>query len=137
MFVNEEPQGLFLFVDNYKNPFFKNVLGNNGTKYKNGALFQGSKQENILAPGKLQMGANLGYFGSRASDYIEPSSNSTVYSVLEDTDDSKIKDDFQGLIDFISFIHKTEKYDYTKKKTQKKLARKWNRNFDVSLFLKQ
>lgn len=83
------------------------------------------------------MGANLGYFGSRVSDYIEPSSNSTVYSVLEDTDHSKIKDDFQGLIDFISFIHKTENYDYTKKKTQKKLARKWNRNFDVSLFLKQ
>lgn len=137
MFVNEEPQGLYLVVDNYRNPFLKNVLGNNDKKYKNGALYQGSMQENPLATGKLQIGANLGYLGPRPIDYIEPGLNISTYKVQEDAHKSKIKDDMQELVKFIDFIHETENYDYSRKKDQKQLTRIWNSKFDVSLFLKQ
>lgn len=137
MFINEQPQGLFLFVDNYKNPFFKNVLGNNASKYENGALFQGSLQENPLAIGKLQSGANLGYLGTKPIDYFEPTVNQSAYQVQEDAGKGKIKDDLKELVKFIEFIHKTETANYEKKKKQKRLSRKWERKFDVSLFLKQ
>ncbi|KAG2238031.1 hypothetical protein INT48_002598, partial [Thamnidium elegans] len=135
LFINEEPQGLYLMADNYKNPFLKNLLGNTNKKYKHGGLFQGSMQENPLAVGKLQLGANLAYLGSKPEDYIETTSNMSVYKVQEEGHKNG-KHPLKSLIKFIEFIHKTKKYNLEKKKDLKKVMHSWDKKFDVSLFLK-
>lgn len=137
LFINQEPQGLYLVVDNYKNPFLKNVLGNGKSSYKNGALYQGSMQENPLAVGKLQSGANLGYLGSSSNDYIESSVNLSSYKVQEIAHGDKSNDNLASLVSFINFIQKASAHEHIKKKDEKKLAHQWNKRFDVSLFLKQ
>ncbi|CAO0797504.1 unnamed protein product [Mucor circinelloides] len=136
LFINQEPQGLYLIVDNYKNPFLKNVLGNGKSSYKNGALYQGSMQENPLAVGKLQSGANLGYLGSSSNDYIESSVNLSSYKVQEIAHGDKSNDNLASLVSFINFIQKASAHEHIKKKDEKKLAHQWNKRFDVSLFLK-
>ncbi|CEP18949.1 hypothetical protein [Parasitella parasitica] len=136
LFINEEPQGLYLLVDNYKNPFLRNVLGNGKSNYKHGALFQGSMQENPLAVGKLQSGANLGYLGPSSNDYIESSVNLSSYKVQEVAHGDKSNDNLASLVSFIKFIHDTSKHKHAKKNDDKKLAHEWNKRFDVSLFLK-
>ncbi|GAA5815968.1 hypothetical protein MFLAVUS_009487 [Mucor flavus] len=135
LFINEEPQGLYLIADNYKNPFLKNLLGSTNKKYKNGGLFQGSMQENPLAVGKLQLGANLAYLGSNPEDYIETGLNMSVYKVQEEGHKDG-KHPLKSLIKFIEFIHKTKKYNLEKKKDLKKVMHSWDKKFDVSLFLK-
>lgn len=137
LFINQEPQGLYLVVDNYKNPFLKNVLGNDKPNWKNGALYQGSMQENPLAVGKLQSGANLGYLGPSTNDYIESRLNLSPYKVQEIAHGVNSKDNLANLVSFIDFIQKSSSYKHSKKKDEKKLAHEWNKRFDVSLFLKQ
>jgi hypothetical protein len=135
--VNEEPLGLYLIADNYKNPFLTNVFSGNHKKYKHGALYQGSMQENPLAVGKLQYGASLAYLGPNAADYIEPKLNTSVYKVQELGHGVHEKDSLKSLIHFIKFIHKTKSIDHRKKEDDKDLVHDWNKKFDVSLFLKQ
>lgn len=113
------------------------MLGNGKSSYKNGALYQGSMQENPLAVGKLQSGANLGYLGSSSNDYIESSVNLSSYKVQEIAHGDKSNDNLASLVSFINFIQKASEHEHVKKKDEKKLAREWNRRFDVSLFLKQ
>jgi hypothetical protein len=138
LFINEEPQGLYLLVDHYKNPFLKNVFGGgNDKKYKHGALYQGSMQENPLAAGKLKKGANLGYLGPSISDYIEPRVNASAYKVQESGHGVKPNEELQDLVSFINFIHETDSNNGKKKRDEKDLAQDWNKKFDVSLFLKQ
>ncbi|KAI8637952.1 coth protein-domain-containing protein [Parasitella parasitica] len=136
LFINQEPQGLYLVVDNYKNPFLRNVLGNGKSSYKHGALFQGSMQENPLAVGKLQSGANLGYLGPSSNDYIESSVNLSSYKVQEIAHGDKSKDNLASLVSFIKFIQETSKRKHARKRGEKKLTDEWNKRFDVSLFLK-
>lgn len=75
LFINQEPIGLYMLVDNYKNPFLRNVYGNSnkkkdkGKKYKHGVLYQGEMPENPMAPKGLQGGANLEYLGPQAENY--------------------------------------------------------------------
>lgn len=137
MFINEEPQGLYLLTDHYKNPFVENVLGNGSKKYKNGALYQGDMQENPLAIGQLQLGANLAYLGPHPKLYIEPETNKSVYKIQEEADRNKGKDPLLDLVEFIEFINQTKNYNLQDKKDEKKLVNAWNKKFDVSLFLKQ
>lgn len=95
-------------------------------------------QENPLAIGKLQNGANLAYLGPNTSDYIEPSANASVYKVQEPGHGIKPHDQLNDLISFIDFIHKTEGQSTGEQKIDEKdLVKEWNKNFDVSLFLKQ
>lgn len=126
-----------MVVDNYKNPFLKNVLGNGKPNYKNGALFQGSMQENPLAIGRLRSGANLGYLGPSSNDYVESSVNLSSYKVQEIAHGDKSNDNLASLVSFMRFIQETSTHKHTKKKDEKKLAHEWNKRFDVSLFLKQ
>lgn len=137
LFVNEEPLGLYLIADNYKNPFLSNTFSDNHKKYKQGTLYQGSMQENPLAIGRLQYGANLAYLGPKVEDYVEPKLNTTVYKIQELGHGVQAKDGLKQLLDFVKFIHKTETIDHHKKKDNKALIHDWNKKFDVSLFLKQ
>lgn len=113
-----------------------NVFGKKDKKYKHGALYQGSMQENPLAVGILQQGASLSYFGSHAKDYVEASVNMSAYKVQELGHGVHIEDGLKSLVKFIGFIHSTEDYGHNKK-DDKELMRKWNKVFDISLFLKQ
>ncbi|KAI7901052.1 coth protein-domain-containing protein [Cokeromyces recurvatus] len=124
LFINSEPQGLYLLVDHYKAPFLQNVFGND----QQGTLIQGSMQENPLATSKiLQRGANLGYFGPSKKNYFDLKTQSGPYKIQQKASDNEL----DGFISFIKFINskKNRTNDYL-------LAQEWNKRFDVSLFLK-
>jgi hypothetical protein len=120
LFLNGDPHGLYLMADNYKNPFLSNTLGTKG-----GALIQGSMQENPLAKGKLQLGANLEYLGPHIEDYFV--GNESVYKIQEEAPQG-----FEKMMEFIRFIHDTKDWN-----SSKKLESEWQKRMDVSLFLKQ
>ena len=137
LFINQEPQGFYLVADNYKNPFLKNVLGNGKPDYKSGTLYHGNVQENPMAVGKLQSGANFGYLGPSTNDYIENSLNISPYKVQEIADGDKSNDKLAKLVSFINFIQESSSYNHSEEEHEKKLVQEWNKRFDVSLFLKQ
>ncbi|KAG1445469.1 hypothetical protein G6F56_009905 [Rhizopus delemar] len=129
LFINQEPQGLYLMADHYKNPFTKNTFGKDRSKYKHGALFQGAMQENPMAVGKLRLGANLEYLGPLEQDYIEPTTQTSAYKIQESSsEDSSL----MPLITFIKFIESTK----TWKGSMEELEEEWNKRFDVPVFLK-
>ncbi|KAI9274204.1 coth protein-domain-containing protein [Sporodiniella umbellata] len=130
LFINGEPQGLYLMADTYKNPFTKKTFGQDNSEYKHGALFQGVMQENPMATGKLQLGANLGYLGSREEDYLEPGTQLSTYKLQEPAGNDT---SLMPLVNFISFIESTKTWSGT---TQE-LEQKWNEIFDVPVFLKK
>lgn len=94
-------------------------------------------QENPLAVGILQQGASLAYFGSQTRDYVQPGVNMSAYKVQELGHGVRIDDGLKSLVKFIGFIHSTEDSGFYKKNDDKELMRKWNKVFDISLFLKQ
>lgn len=136
LFINREPQGLYLVVDHYKDPFFKNVFGSGKHGYRTGALVQGSVQENPMASGKkIQEGANLAYWGKHIKDYYE---NGTVsaYEVQEAAHGGKKEDAMKDLVSFIHFVN--EKNQRVRSASEeRKRVHEWNKRFDVNLFLKQ
>ncbi|EIE76200.1 hypothetical protein RO3G_00904 [Rhizopus delemar RA 99-880] len=129
LFINEEPQGLYLMADHYKNPFMKRSFGQGEEKYKRGALFQGAMQENPMAIGKLRLGANLGYLGPNEEDYIEACTNQSAYKLQERT--SSVHD-LNPLISFIQFIENTKSWNGS----IEELEEEWNKRLDVPVFLK-
>jgi hypothetical protein len=131
LFINNEPQGLYLVVDHYKDPFFKNVFGSGKDTYKTGALVQGSMQENPLADGKLKQGANLAYLGKHVEDYFE--NKTSVYEVKESAHGGNAMKD---LIPFLKFVH-DRNTPVKSKKDETKRVQDWYKRFDVTLFLKQ
>ncbi|CEG65065.1 hypothetical protein RMATCC62417_01931 [Rhizopus microsporus] len=133
LFINQEPQGLYMLVDKYKKPFSKKVFGNDQPGYKRGTLFQGSMQENPMAVGRLRLGANLGYLGPTVKDYVEPRVNQSVYKIQEYPSKSVSKDHTMApLVSFILFIESTKVFAGTKEE----LAVEWNKRLDVPTFLK-
>lgn len=130
LFINEEPQGLYLMADHYKNPFMKRSFGQGEEKYKRGALFQGAMQENPMAIGKLRLGANLGYLGPNEEDYIEACTNQSAYKLQERT--SSVHD-LNPLISFIQFIENTKSWNGS----IEELEEEWNKRLDVPVFLKK
>ncbi|KAG0942478.1 hypothetical protein G6F57_004530 [Rhizopus arrhizus] len=129
LFINEEPQGLYLMADHYKNPFMKRSFGQGEEKYKRGALFQGVMQENPMAIGKLRLGANLGYLGPNEEDYIETCTNRSAYKLQERT--PRVHG-LNPLISFIEFIENTKSWNGS----IKDLEEEWNKKLDVPVFLK-
>ncbi|CAO3658124.1 unnamed protein product [Rhizopus stolonifer] len=129
LFINQEPQGLYLMADHYKNPFTKNTFGKDKSKYKHGALFQGAMQENPMAVGKLRSGANLEYLGPREQDYIEPTTQTSAYKIQESSSEDH---SLMPLITFIEFIESTK----TWKGSMEALEEEWNKRVDVPVFLK-
>ncbi|CAO3697951.1 hypothetical protein G6F70_002724 [Rhizopus microsporus] len=133
LFINQEPQGLYMLVDKYKEPFSKKVFGNDQPDYKRGTLFQGSMQENPMAVGRLRLGANLGYLGPTIKDYVEPEVNQSVYKIQEYPSKSMSEDQtMASLVSFIQFIESTKTFAGTKEE----LAVEWNKKLDVPTFLK-
>ncbi|KAI8981982.1 Pam16-domain-containing protein [Mycotypha africana] len=118
LYINEEPAGLYLMVDSYKNPFLQHALGQQALSPKKdkhgsgghsppaGVLIQGSMQENPMAVGKLRLGANLAYYGPNYKDYVEPSMNDTMaYKIQDYGHGHHPKKAMKGFIDFLGFIN--------------------------------
>ncbi|KAI9471815.1 MAG: coth protein-domain-containing protein [Benjaminiella poitrasii] len=127
LFINGQPQGLYLLIDHYKDPFVQNVFGH----AHQGALIQGSMQENPLAISKvLRHGANLGYLGPAAANYTDSITHLSPYK-LQEKAQNKTDDELNNLISFIKFINSNK--NSTDENT---LIQKWNRRFDIPLFLK-
>ncbi|KAG0175369.1 hypothetical protein DFQ28_000956 [Apophysomyces sp. BC1034] len=125
LFINEEPMGLYGMIDNYKNPFLKNVFGH-GKKYKHGVLYQGSMPENPMAPEKLSGGANLAYLGPNPSDYVF--GTETLYKISQEA--SRKDNGLQRLIEFMEFVNNPGLDE------EEDLEEAWNKRLDVDLFLK-
>ncbi|KAI9498910.1 spore coat protein coth [Zychaea mexicana] len=154
LFVNNEPLGLYVMVDNYKNPFLKNTfggskatLGNKKNKYKHGVLYQGDIAENFTNPETPS--ANLAYRGPLASDYdvamsttindmdatannsiaISSSSSSSsrtaLYRIRQESSDPEEPPGLTRLIEFLEFIA-----------THSTDEQEWEERFDVDMFLK-
>ncbi|KAI8355066.1 coth protein-domain-containing protein [Choanephora cucurbitarum] len=123
LFINGEPQGLYLMVDHLKSPFLNNIFGGGNKHYREGALIQGQMQENPMAKGILKLGASLNYLGSSSTDYIEPSLNTSAYRVVS-------KPKAKGLEAFVSFINFIHQHPTSPS------FKAWQKTLDVSLFLK-
>ncbi|KAI8388273.1 coth protein-domain-containing protein [Radiomyces spectabilis] len=132
LFINEEPLGLYVLIDNYKNPFLKNVFGQ-GQKYKQGVLYQGSMPENPMAPGRLGAGATLAFYGLTDTDYAE--NGKSLYKVQQEG--AAGSNGLKELIEFMEFINGTAiKMDTLASSQFDDLQEAWNARFDVRLFLK-
>ncbi|KAI8145615.1 coth protein-domain-containing protein, partial [Fennellomyces sp. T-0311] len=123
LFVNNEPLGLYVMVDNYKNPFLKNVFGGKSTrKYKHGVLYQGEIAENYTMP--EMPSANLGWRGALSTDYIVEN-NQSLYRIRQESSNPREPPGLTRLIDFLEFIA-----------TNSTDEREWENQFYVDLFLK-
>ncbi|KAI8389362.1 coth protein-domain-containing protein, partial [Blakeslea trispora] len=129
LFINGQPQGLYLIVDHLKGPFLTNVFGGGSKTYKEGVLIQGQMQENPMAKGILKLGASLNYLGPSAEDYVERPSNQSAYRILSKSKEKHPTKNFEALVSLLEFIQQQSKSKAISLKA-------WNKKIDVSLFLK-
>ncbi|ORZ03002.1 coth protein-domain-containing protein [Syncephalastrum racemosum] len=150
LFINQEPIGLYMLVDNYKNPFLRNMYGNNkdnkkhkGKKYKHGVLYQGNMPENPMAPEGLQGGANLEYLGPQAANYAVGLEN--LYKIQQEASGKKHRRGLEPLIEFMKFINHPYADDEEEQEGEDgtvvqagggTIIEAWRRRFDVDTFLR-
>ena len=69
VFINNEAAGLFGLVENFKNPWFRNVFGNGDNEYSQGHAYQGSSSTPVSRSHNHT--SNLTYYKDNVTAYTD------------------------------------------------------------------
>ncbi|KAI7875567.1 hypothetical protein K492DRAFT_116740, partial [Lichtheimia hyalospora FSU 10163] len=95
VYINDQPLGLFGFIEKYKNPWLRNEFANGSKDYQQGVLYQGK-----FGNAKNQIFdriSDLSYYGDNPSSYAMGQ-----YKIAEDP--SSGQPDYSGLIELTKFL---------------------------------
>lgn len=95
VYINDQPLGLFGFIEKYKNPWLRNEFADGNKDYQQGVLYQGK-----FGNAKNQIFdriSDLSYYGDNPSAY-----NMGQYKIAEDP--STGEPDYTGLIELTKFL---------------------------------
>ncbi|KAI8991221.1 coth protein-domain-containing protein [Mycotypha africana] len=138
LYINNQPIGLFGFVEHLKNPWIRNEFANGDKDYKQGALYVGGKEGLLNFTNKEQTSnesegeseitnnykPDFSYFGTNLSLYEE------YYPVKEDP--SKGKANYTRIMEFTKFL--SEQSNTTA--VDNSMAPRWEQYIDVESFLR-
>lgn len=115
MYLNNQPLGLFGFIEKFKNPWLRNEFNDGKKGYQQGTLYQSKSKAGGplgLFSGNL---SDLSYYGDQEQSYL------FQYKTAEDPS-SKEKPNFSALIQLTNFLDNASS-------TTKKEA--WEAHFDM------